>query len=61
MKLIEAQEIVRQVSGKGYPWLRAWGLGYIGEAVRTVESRQSATDADRELAFDIRRKLERRW
>ena len=61
MKLIEAQEIVRQVSGKGYTWLRSWGLGYIGEAVRTVESRQSATDADRELAFDIRRKLERRW
>jgi len=61
MKLTETQEIERQVSGKGYTWLRDWGLGWIGEAVRTIEDRKSATDADREFAFDIRRKLERRW
>ena len=61
MRLAEAQGIVREVSGKGYPWLQSWGLGIIGAAIRTIESRVSATNADRELAADIKRKIWREW
>jgi len=61
MKLVEAQQIIREVQGKSYSWLKAWGLSWIREAVRTIEARKSATDADRELAGDVKRKLWREW
>ena len=61
MKLSEAQSIIREVHGKSYTWLKAWGLGWVGEAIRTIEARKSATDGDRELAADVRRKLVRKW
>lgn len=61
MKLVEAQEIVRTVSGRSYWWLKQWGLSLISEAVRTIENRKSATEADKEYAYDIRRKLWRKW
>lgn len=61
MKLSEAQSIIREIQGRSYTWLEAWGLGWIREAIRTIENRQSSTDADRELAADVRRKLVRKW
>lgn len=61
MKLAEAREIIHQVHGKPFSWLRAWGLGWIREAIRTIESRQRATDGDRELASDVKRRLMREW
>ena len=61
MTLTEAQSVIRQVSGKQYPWLKAWGLSTIREAIRTIYARKSATDADVELAEDIERKLHRKW
>ncbi len=61
MRLTEAQATVREVSGKQYDWLKAWGLGTIKEAIRTIQDRASATDADRELAADVERKLCRGW
>jgi hypothetical protein len=61
MKLAEAQQVLREVDGKTYDWLKAWGVSTIREAIRTVEDRVSATDADRELAGNISTKLARRW
>ena len=61
MKLVEARSIVREVSGKSYDWLKAWGLSTISEAVRTIENRQSSTDADRERAYDVKVKLWRKY
>jgi hypothetical protein len=61
MRLEEAQSTIREVHGKSYTWLKAWGLGWIGEAVRTIKARKSATERDRELAADVRRKLVRKW
>lgn len=61
MTLTDAQSIVRQVQGKSYSYLLAWGRGTIGEALRTIEDRKSATDADREIAESIQRKLVRKW
>ena len=61
MKLTDAQSIIREVSGKSHDWLEAWGLGVIREAMRTIEDRVNATDADLEYVKDIRRKLYRKW
>ena len=61
MRLEDAREIIREVSGKSYRWLEQWGLGTIRTAIRTIENRQSATNEDRALANDIRRKLMRKW
>lgn len=61
MRLEDAQSIVQEVSGKSYWWLEQWGLSTIREAIRTIEDRKSATDANRELADDVRRKLVRKW
>ena len=61
MKLAEAQEVIREVDGKQYDWLKAWGLGWIREAIRTIRDRKSATDADREIAEGIKRKIWRGW
>lgn len=61
MKLAEAQEILEEVQGRSYSWLRSWGLSFVSTAVRTVENRKSATDADRERAADVKRKMWRRW
>jgi len=61
MKLVEAQQIIREVQGKSYTWLEGWGLGWIREAIRTIEDRKSATNNDRELAEDVSRKLYRKW
>ena len=61
MRLDEAQQIIREVQGKGYSWLKSWGLSLIKEAIRTIEDRKSATDTDREYAEDVKRKIWREW
>ena len=61
MKLSEAQEIVRQAQGHSYSWLKAWGLSYIREAIRTIYNRKSATKADLEYAEELDRKIRRKW
>ena len=50
MKLKEAQSIIRELDQKSYWYLKAWGLGIIKEAIRTIWDRKSATDLDREYA-----------
>ena len=57
MRLTEAQSIIRQAHGRSYAWLQAWGPGLVSEAIRTIEQRKSATDADQELAADVKRRL----
>ncbi len=57
MKLVDAQSTIRQVQGKSFSWLKSWGLGTIKEAIRTIEDRVSATDADREYASDVKTKI----
>jgi len=57
MKLVEAQSVIRQVQGKGFSWLKSWGLGTIKEAIRTIENRTSATTADREYASNVKTKI----
>jgi len=61
MKLAEAQSIIREVRGKSYSWLKAWGPSIIREAIRTIENRASSTPADREFAEDVKRKFWRKW
>ena len=61
MKLLDAQTTIRQVAGKSYDWMYGWGLGEIREAVRTIEARMAATEADKELAESVAAKLARRW
>ena len=61
MKLKEAQSIIREVQGKSYTWLEAWGLSTIKEAIRVIYNRKSSTDADIEYAEGIERKLYREW
>ena len=61
MRLDEAQSIIREVNGKSYSWLKAWGLGYIKAAIRTIENRASATKIDREYAADVKAKVWRKW
>jgi len=34
MKLTDAQQVIQEVSGKQYSWLKAWGLSIIREAIR---------------------------
>ena len=57
MKLADAQSIIRQVHGKGFSWLKSWGMGTVREAIRTIEDRSSATDNDRELASCVKTKI----
>lgn len=61
MRLEDAQSTIREVHGKSYTWLKAWGLGTVREAIRTIYDRKSATDADIELAEDVERRIYRRW
>jgi len=61
MRLEDAQSILREVDGKPYSWLKSWGLGIIKEAIRTIEDRVSATDADRERASGIKTKIWREY
>lgn len=61
MRLDDAQSIIREVQGKSYPYLVQWGLSNIREAIRTINNRTSATDADRERAQDVDRKIQREW
>ena len=61
MKLQEARETLRQVDGKGYNWLKVWGMSTIREALRTVFSRKAATIEDRQLAEGVQTKLSRGW
>lgn len=60
MKLTYAREVLHAVEGKGYTWMRMWGLSTILEAIRTVRSRKSATKDDLQIAerikYDIIRK-----
>lgn len=57
MKLVDAQSIIRQVQGRSFSWLKSWGLGTIKEAIRTIENRVSATNADREYASEVKTKI----
>lgn len=61
MRLVDAQSVIRQVSGKQYSWLVAWGLSIIREAIRTICNRKSSTDADLERAEDVERVIYRKW
>lgn len=61
MRLADAQAIIREVQGKSYTWLSHWGISTIREAIRTIYNRASSTDADKELAEDVKRKLYRRY
>lgn len=61
MRLEDAQDLIREVSGRQYSWLKSWGLSTAKEAVRTIENRVSATDADREHAAGVKAVLWRKW
>lgn len=61
MRLAEAQSIVREVDGRSYSWLQNWGLSLIKEAIRTIEDRKAATEADRERAAGIKVKIWREY
>jgi hypothetical protein len=61
MKLTDAQSTIREVHTKNYAWLKAYGISTVREAVRTIQDRKSATQADREIASDVERKLYERW
>lgn len=61
MRLEESRSVLREVDGKGYSWLKQWGLSTVREAIRTVRSRVSATKADLLLAEQIKTKLDRKW
>lgn len=61
MRLADAQSILREVDGRSYSWLKAWGLGTVKEAIRTVEDRISATGADRERAEGVKQKIWREY
>ncbi len=59
MKLREAQEILREVSGRSASWMAAWGLSLIRAAIRTVRARAAATNEDLRRAEEVWYKLER--
>jgi hypothetical protein len=61
MRLIDAQSTLKEVSGKSYTWLQQWGLSTIREAIRTINDRQSSTDADMERSQDIQIKIARKY
>lgn len=61
MKLTEAQSILREVDGSNYSWLKAWGLGWIKESIRTIRNRKSATREDHDIADRIESKISSRW
>lgn len=62
MKLEEAQSIIRQVNGKSYTWLRAWGLSTIRSAIRVIyHNHNRTTSGDFELAEDLERVIYRGW
>lgn len=61
MKLVDAQSTIREVHTKGYSWLKAYGLSTVREAIRTIRDRKAATYEDKEIAYDVERKLYERW
>lgn len=61
MRLDDAQSIIREVSGKSYWWLEQWGLSIIKEAIRVIERRKTATDADKEHVAGIKTKIWRQY
>jgi len=61
MKLEEANQIIHEVHGRNYSWLKEWGLGTIKEAIRTIEARKSATAVDKQLAESVKNKLSAAW
>ena len=61
MKLADAQSIIREVEGKQYTWLKAWGISTIKEAISTIKDRLLATIEDKEIAEGIEIKLDRKW
>ena len=61
MRLVDAQSILKETSGKTYAWLAQWGLSTIREAIRTVNDRCAATSADIERANDIQVKIARKY
>ena len=61
MKLVEVREILKEVDGKSYTYLRAWGLSLIKESIRTIRNRRSSTKADIQLAENVSTKIMRQW
>ena len=57
MRLKEAQEIIREVKGRSYWYLKEWGLSIIKEAIRTIRSRKSSSKADLEYANQVSLKI----
>lgn len=47
MKLIDARWVINQVDGKGYRYMKSWGMSTIREAIRTIQNRQSSTNDDK--------------
>lgn len=61
MRLTDAQSVIREVHTKNYSWLKAYGISTVREAVRTIRDRKAATPEDKEIAYDVERKLYERW
>ena len=61
MKLVEARWILQEVDGRSYNYMQLWGRGLVGEAIRTIRNRKSATKADLLLAEQISHKIIRKW
>lgn len=61
MSLNEAIQVLHEVHGQQYSWLKAWGLSTIRSAIRIVLNRKSASKEDIELAYGIKEKLSRKW
>ena len=55
MRLQEAQEIVHELDGKPYRYLKQWGLSLAREAVRTIRYRKTATRYDKAVAARVGR------
>ncbi len=57
MRLQEAQEIIRELDGRSYTYLKQWGLSLAREAVRTIRYRKTATQVEKMCAERIRRTI----
>ena len=57
MRLEDARGYLYEVHGRGFWWLKEWGLSTIKEAIYTVRHRASATEEDLDLAEDVSRKI----
>ncbi len=55
MRLQDAQEIVHELEGKSYHYLKQWGLPLAREAVRTIRDRKTAPRYDKAMAERVGR------